>query len=191
MNKSTFITEYGTILSLFVLMLSTFILGYFVGWWLQKVKNRNLIERLKKEVNQTKVDGQARDLEIIFSEIKPKVMRAIQDTQQHRKPPMQEEDIAERTRYNYITYTKQKPVLNFENFGYAVASQRDRLTKINGIGPYIEEKLNEIGIYTIDQISNFTYNDIQILTELIDFFPGRIEKDDWIGQAKSLKKINH
>ena len=57
----------------------------------------------------------------------------------------------------------------------------------NGIGPYIEQRLNEIGIYNYDQISRFKEEDIRVLTELIDFFPGRIERDNWIAQAASLK----
>ena len=60
------------------------------------------------------------------------------------------------------------------------------MTKINGIGPYIEEKLNEIDIYTFEQISRLSPADIRALTEIIDFFPGRIERDDWVGQAKYL-----
>ena len=60
------------------------------------------------------------------------------------------------------------------------------MTKINGIGPYIEQKLNEIDIYTYRQISNLKEADIRTVTELIDFFPGRIERDDWVGQAAAL-----
>jgi len=57
------------------------------------------------------------------------------------------------------------------------------LKLISGIGPFIEEKLNGIGIYTFDQISRFTKEDIDTVTELIKFFPGRIERDNWTDQA--------
>ncbi len=75
----------------------------------------------------------------------------------------------------------------FDNFGRADSNNSNDLTKLNGIGPYIEQKLNEIGIYNYDQISRFNQVDINVITELIDFFPGRIERDNWIGQANSLK----
>lgn len=78
--------------------------------------------------------------------------------------------------------------LNFESFGIADASEKDDLKRIKGVGPFIEEKLNAIGIYTFDQISKFSPEDIQTVTELISFFPGRIERDDWKGQAAVLKK---
>ncbi|KAB8153535.1 hypothetical protein EZY14_009885 [Kordia sp. TARA_039_SRF] len=83
--------------------------------------------------------------------------------------------------------TENSP-LNFDSFGAADASQKDDLKRIKGVGPYIEEKLNAIGIYTFEQISKFSPEDIQTVTELISFFPGRIERDDWKGQASVLKK---
>ena len=58
---------------------------------------------------------------------------------------------------------------------------------IHGIGPYIEERLNEIGIYDFEQISRLSIQDIRVLTDLIDFFPGRIEQDNWMAQAIALK----
>jgi len=61
------------------------------------------------------------------------------------------------------------------------------LTLITGVGPFVEEKLNAIGIYTFDQISRFTNEDIKTVTKLIDFFPERMERDDWVGQAKNLR----
>ncbi|WP_298519052.1 hypothetical protein [uncultured Kordia sp.] len=83
--------------------------------------------------------------------------------------------------------TENSP-LNFDSFGVADASEKDDLKRIKGVGPFIEEKLNTIGIYTFDQISKFTPEDMQAVTELISFFPGRIERDDWKGQAAILKK---
>lgn len=63
---------------------------------------------------------------------------------------------------------------------------KDDLQKINGIGPAIEKKLNGIGIYNYNQISKFKSDDIIKITEQIKFFPGRIERDDWVGQAIKL-----
>lgn len=73
--------------------------------------------------------------------------------------------------------------LNFNRIGTASISDKSNLQEIKGIGPSIEEKLNTIGIYTFKQISNFNSKDITKVTELIKFFPGRIERDDWVGQA--------
>ncbi len=83
---------------------------------------------------------------------------------------------------------QEKPKLNFSSFGRADESHKDDLKKISGIGPFIEQKLNEIGIYTYEQISRFQKEDINTVTELIEFFPGRIERDDWVKQAADLNK---
>lgn len=71
-------------------------------------------------------------------------------------------------------------------------ADKDDLKVINGIGAFIEEKLNGLGIYTYEQISYFDEDAIEKVTEAIQFFPGRIQRDGWINQAKELigKKSN-
>ncbi len=70
----------------------------------------------------------------------------------------------------------------------ATADQKNDLTEIKGIGSFLEKKLNLLGIYTFDQISRFDANLIENVTTAIEFFPGRIDRDDWVGQAKRLLK---
>ena len=89
---------------------------------------------------------------------------------------------------SYSERKKRNKSLNFNRIGKADPSKKDDLKQISGIGPFIEEKLNTIGIYTFDQISRFNQDDIDTVTELIQFFPGRIEKDEWTLQAKRLIK---
>lgn len=64
--------------------------------------------------------------------------------------------------------------------------EKDDLTLITGIGPFLEKKLNGIGIYTYLQISEMTPGMIEQVTKDIGYLPGRIEKDDWVGQAGRL-----
>jgi large subunit ribosomal protein L21 len=61
----------------------------------------------------------------------------------------------------------------------------DDLKKIGGVGPALEKKLNAAGITRYEQIANFTEKDIQRLDAELNF-KGRIERDDWVGQAKTL-----
>ena len=51
------------------------------------------------------------------------------------------------------------------------------------------EKLNVLEIYTYRQISNFTEEDVRLVTEVIEYFPGRIDRDEWILQAQELVRI--
>jgi predicted flap endonuclease-1-like 5' DNA nuclease len=79
--------------------------------------------------------------------------------------------------------------IHFSRIGFAEREEADDLTVISGIGGWIMEKLNMLGIYTFRQISNFTDEDVKIVTEAIEYFPGRIERDDWIIQARELVRI--
>ncbi len=73
----------------------------------------------------------------------------------------------------------------------------DDLTKIHGIGPFIEAQLNELGICTYQQLAAMDEPFIRALTEAIRYIPGRIQKDRWVEQAaelasaKSSKKKSH
>jgi large subunit ribosomal protein L21 len=69
----------------------------------------------------------------------------------------------------------------------APKGEKDDLKKISGVGPKLEEKLNELGIATYAQIAAFTKDDIEFVDAELKF-KGRIERDDWIKQAKELAK---
>ncbi|MEZ4850531.1 MAG: hypothetical protein R3B93_18345 [Bacteroidia bacterium] len=76
--------------------------------------------------------------------------------------------------------------INFERIGVVAANEKDDLKLIKGIGPFIEKKLNSIGIYTFAQIARFTTEDEDKVNEVIEFFPGRIRRDGWQSQANSF-----
>ena len=62
----------------------------------------------------------------------------------------------------------------------------DDLKKIKGIGPQMEKTLNQIGIYTFDQVGKMTEREYTLLDELTGSFPGRALRDDWAGQARNF-----
>ncbi|MEZ4826945.1 MAG: hypothetical protein R3C61_11790 [Bacteroidia bacterium] len=78
--------------------------------------------------------------------------------------------------------------INFGRIGVASSDEKDDLKRIKGIGPFIEKKLNSIGIYTFLQISRFTPEDEDKVNEVIEFFPGRIRRDEWSRQAAEFDK---
>ena len=63
---------------------------------------------------------------------------------------------------------------------------KDDLKKIDGVGPKLEQMLNERGVYHFDQIAAWSDEDLDRLDEALDAFPGRARRDDWVGQAKKL-----
>ena len=68
----------------------------------------------------------------------------------------------------------------------ASTQEADDLKKINGIGPKMEEKLNELGIFTFAQVAKMTQREYDLLDSITGSFPGRAERDDWAGQAAKL-----
>ena len=67
----------------------------------------------------------------------------------------------------------------------------DDLKIISGVGPKLEKMLHEFGIKSFYQLSRLDNEGINALNEKIEFFPGRMERDNWIGQAKELHKKLH
>ena len=64
---------------------------------------------------------------------------------------------------------------------------KDNLSLIKGIGPILEDKLNKLGIYHLDQIALWSreeqaWIDAQIL------FPKKVEREEWVKQATELSQ---
>jgi predicted flap endonuclease-1-like 5' DNA nuclease len=70
----------------------------------------------------------------------------------------------------------------------ATAAEKDDLKRISGVGKFIEEKLNAMGIYTFEQITQFDDDLVEKVNTAIEFFPGRIARDHWVDQARELFK---
>lgn len=73
-----------------------------------------------------------------------------------------------------------------EIIGTASADTKDDLKKLKGVGPKLETALNEVGIYTFEQIGKMTDAEYDLLDSLLTKFKGRAKRDDWASQAKSL-----
>ena len=76
--------------------------------------------------------------------------------------------------------------IDFGVLGVASASEADDLQKIKGIGPFIAEKLNALGIYKFSQLANMTSKIEEEVNGAIEFFPGRVKRDEWAKQAKEF-----
>ena len=76
--------------------------------------------------------------------------------------------------------------IDFATLGVASASEKDDLKTIKGIGPFIEEKLNALGIFTFEQVSKMTAKIEEEVNVAIEFFPGRVKRDEWAKQAKQM-----
>jgi predicted flap endonuclease-1-like 5' DNA nuclease len=72
--------------------------------------------------------------------------------------------------------------------GKASGSVNDDLKLVKGIGPVFERNLNSIGIRSFEQISKMDSETIKLVEEITRYFPGKIERENWIEQALELMK---
>ncbi len=61
----------------------------------------------------------------------------------------------------------------------------DDLKKIGGVGPALEKKLHALGVTSFAQIAAWTPEDVERVDGELNF-KGRIDREDWIQQAKDL-----
>jgi len=80
--------------------------------------------------------------------------------------------------------------IDFGTIGTASHDERDDLQRIKGIGPFIEEKLHALEIYTFRQIAAMTPVIEDNVNIAIEFFIGRIRRDEWRRQAQEFVDEN-
>ena len=66
----------------------------------------------------------------------------------------------------------------------------DDLKRIRGIGVLLERKLNAMGVTSYEQIANWTAADVGTVNSKLEF-KGRIERENWIEQARILASGGH
>lgn len=168
----------------FVMMLGAFIIGYVGATFYERFKNKKErtkveenISLLKKEIQDLKEENEDQNRKLVY--------RKDRMDQEYEQVSFQKRAFSE------DVLTKKSdvilPKIDFERIGYASIDIKDDLQKITGIGPYTEAKLNDLGIYTFNQIGNFSDEDIAAVTKLIKFFPDRIKNDRWVSKAQQLK----
>ncbi len=135
---------------------------------LGRVENENdiLKSELDKYTLQTPVDSNSSK---VLTEKKPTIVDA---------PLIEEEP-------DIIT-SNENPVV-FQKIDVEEGDRiKDDLTAIDGIGPFLEKQLNDLGIFTFAELASVDKERIPELTRAIGHIPGRIERDDWVGQAEKL-----
>ena len=82
-----------------------------------------------------------------------------------------------------------KPSLTDKNrpAGIEKPAAVDDLKLISGVGPKIEGILHSLGIYTFAQVASWKKAEREWVDGYLNF-KGRIERDDWVKQAKALAK---
>lgn len=67
--------------------------------------------------------------------------------------------------------------------GAGDSSTKDDLKLIKGVGPKLEQTLNELGLFSFEQVSKMSDKEYDLLDQLLDGFTGRAKRDNWAQQA--------
>ena len=62
--------------------------------------------------------------------------------------------------------------------------RHDDLQRIFGIGPVTERALNRLGITSYSQLAELQRHEVEQIADALQIYPGRIERDDWVGNAR-------
>ena len=100
-------------------------------------------------------------------------------------PPAKRE--AGKARAKAARKTTRKPAAKAKVAAAAEGGLPDNLKRMRGIGPQNEGRLNAMGVETFAQIAAWTKKDQREMGERLSF-PGRIEREEWVKQAKQLAK---
>ncbi|MEM7277619.1 MAG: hypothetical protein AAF385_05785 [Pseudomonadota bacterium] len=159
-------------------------------------KTREFTEAAKQK--DEKIFALSRELETWQQRVPPLVER-YKDLG-HQNTAVLAELEAEKERAEKLTNTLQTRIMPSSNWheydkaarasNSAIASAdedgRDDLKLIRGVGPVLEKTLNKLGIFRFAQIAAFNQTDIERISENLPQFPGRIQRDGWIEQARKL-----
>ena len=75
---------------------------------------------------------------------------------------------------------------------FEIPTDKDDLKVIKGIGVVMERTLNDLGIATFKQLAGFNASDVKMVSDALEAsnsgFGGRIERDEWVDQAKVITR---
>jgi predicted flap endonuclease-1-like 5' DNA nuclease len=187
------------------LLLVAAIIGYVTAWlyykaiYVRKIKTieaekdelKNQIVILKTDKSNLQKNLGEKDNEIQYLNKEVNTLKALHGEAVHKTDDMTLKNVrTEQMLYDkdeaLVLIAQRKHLLDYKSFGTATEVEKDDLKMISGIGPFIEERLHALDIYTFRQISKLTAQDIDTINDAIEYFSGRIERDEWVAQAREL-----
>ena len=167
------------------------LIGFVVGWFVRgefmtqtTEQSEEPVEKVSnvKEVEEVLTEKASIPSVDMQDEVKTeeKVVETPELINDEAKEPKVEAPVKEVSEVKVSTST-DKPTL----FTEAPAEGKDKLSALKGIGPVLEKKLNELGVYSYEQIASWTTEqEIWIGTQMA--FPKKVSKEEWVKQAKEL-----
>ena len=186
-------TKSAATFEIIFMLLGCAIIGYLTSWLYYKSiyeKRIKFIEAEKHELNNriVNLDAEIFNLKKNLSEkieeadhliLEIKALKALHEEAVHETDDMalknkRNEQLLYEKDEALVNIAQRKHLLDYKSFGIATESEKDDLKMISGIGPFIEERLHALDIFTFRQISKFTPEDINTINDAIEYFSGRI-----------------
>ncbi len=123
-------------------------------------------------------------IEALKSKVNTRPIPILEPT--HSKPAKKKESKASKSKPTTIPAAGLK--VPAKGLNIAAAKVKDDLQVVKGIGPVMEGKLNEFGVYSYEQLGRLKTADIKTLATTLGSFPDRIDRDNWVSQSKNLFK---
>ena len=72
---------------------------------------------------------------------------------------------------------------------HAAFGRGDDLEEIVGVGPMLAELLHDVGVFYFWQMAESTDEEVDYVDDKLLHFKGRIQRDNWVGQARELAAL--
>ena len=142
-------------------------------------------EEAEAEVAEDEAEAEAQSKQV-EKEAAERQDRMDKELEERRKRLENLDEKARKKEEGLIRIAEKAKTIDFGTLGVASASEADDLQKIKGIGPFIAEKLNALGVYKFSQLANMTSEIEEEVNVAIEFFPGRVKRDEWAKQARNI-----
>lgn len=185
------------IVQIILCLLLAFILGFLLGWLLKIFPKRSKVEEIGNKLQS--LENQTNSFSNSYNERLDKLKAEISSLRTfcsegiNKTTPsgtMEADNsidfapgLAETAESDTsASMDSQSKIKNYD----VSSAIKDDLKKISGVGPFLEKFLNDFGIFTFKQVAELSEEKIDEISQKLDAFKGRIERDDWTGQARAL-----
>jgi len=155
-------------MEILVYLLIAGLIGFVVGWYVRGEYDKTPLEQKEESteevVEKSVVPKEEKVVEEVAEVIESEIEKKEEIKDEVNEEPVQEE---------------------IKLLGEARSEGKDKLSTIKGIGPVLEDKLNKLGIYHFDQIATWTVEQQAWIGKELQF-PKRVEREEWVQQAKAL-----
>ncbi len=174
-----------------ICLLLAALIGFAIGYIVAKGISKDVHTKEEpKEIEQPNTEETKEDAEAIKS-LEEALENIVVQEENIQKDSIQEESVIEETITEEEPIETNTEIVEISPEGIKPSTleapkedkKKDKLSQIKGIGPKLEEKLNQTGIFYFDQIANWSDENIQWL-QVNTSFAHRAKKDLWVSQAK-------